>query len=87
MSNRIVVYGTAGCPFCQNARKFLSKNNVPFDDIVFSTTAEKTSFYDSHPELPRTVPPIFLDGESVGGYTDLMRSDLAASIERGEFSA
>jgi glutaredoxin 3 len=66
----VIMYSTGYCPYCTKARDLLNKKNIPFTDIRV----------DLQPELRdemiaksgrRTVPQIFINGQSIGGCDDL----------------
>ncbi len=69
--SKVVVYTTAYCPYCVAAKKFLKSKKVPFEEIdvshdeVIRSTLVKMSGQ-------MTVPQIFSDGKSIGGYDDLV---------------
>jgi ribonucleoside-diphosphate reductase alpha chain len=68
---RTLVYTKKNCPFCQLAKEELKLRGIPYDEIdlaeVGKTAAEITGRKDI-----KTVPQIYLDGEYIGGYDDLM---------------
>ena len=67
---RSIVYGKEGCPFCELAKEELTLRGVPFDYIdlkeVGKTAAEVTG------RKVKTVPQIYIAGQYIGGYDDLM---------------
>lgn len=68
--DRSIVYGKPGCPFCQLAKEELKLRGIPYDYIdlndISKTAAEVTG------RKVRTVPQIYLQGEYIGGYDDLL---------------
>jgi len=68
--NRTIVYGIPNCPFCQLAKDELTLRGVPFDYIdlkeIGKTAAEVTG------RKVKTVPQIYMQGNYVGGYEELM---------------
>jgi ribonucleoside-diphosphate reductase alpha chain len=64
-----IVYGKEGCPFCVKAKDLLAAHQVDFEyidlDELGKSAAEVTG------RKVTTVPQIYIDGEYVGGYTDL----------------
>ena len=69
---RNVVYSKKDCPFCSMAMEELKLRGIPFDKIdlakVGKTAAEVTGRKDV-----KTVPQIYLAGEYIGGYAELMK--------------
>lgn len=68
--NQVIVYSADYCPYCTNAKALLKRNNIAFEEIRV----------DLNPELReemiaksgrRTVPQIFINGQAIGGYSEL----------------
>lgn len=70
------VFSKDNCPFCVKAIYLLEKNEVEMDivKIVDDETREQLieRVEEATGQPPRTVPQIFIDGEHVGGYTELV---------------
>lgn len=67
---RSIVYGKSDCPFCSMAKEELKLRGIPYDYIdlqeLGKTAAEVTG------RKVKTVPQIYIEGEYVGGYDELM---------------
>jgi glutaredoxin 3 len=87
---RVVVYSTPSCPFCIRAKRLLEARHVPYDEI---DVAEDDVLREDLVRRTgrRTVPQIFIDGESIGGFEELAALDgvdgLAALAEGADESA
>lgn len=75
MGVRVQVYSTAYCGFCVRAKQLLSRLNIAFDDIDVTEDMDKRAWLVESTGQ-RTVPQIFIDGRSIGGFTEL------AALER-----
>lgn len=67
---RTIIYGKSDCPFCSMAKEELRLRGIPFDYIdlkEIGKTAREVTGRDV-----KTVPQIYIQGEYVGGYDDLM---------------
>ena len=64
-----IIYRKENCPYSAKAIKLLEKKNIGYEDHVFSSKKEENSFKDKY--NIDTTPQIFLEGERVGGYTEL----------------
>lgn len=71
----IVVYTKKTCPHCLSAKVWLDKRNYSYQEISLDNPADHTAFKAEHPTL-KTVPQIFVDGKSIGGFSELLRSNL-----------
>lgn len=77
---KVVMYSTAMCPFCVNAKKLLQAKGVDFEERRV----------DSEPKLraemmaasgQRTVPQIWVGETHVGGFTDLWALDKSGALD------
>lgn len=67
----VIIYRTTYCGYCDMAKRLLTQLDVEFEQIDVTTDAEmRTKLVELTGQ--RTVPQIFIDGVSVGGYTDLV---------------
>jgi len=76
---RIEIYGTRTCPFCHKAKeacksacKSYADIYVGEDGVTKETIQKRVDGLGLKVEV-KTVPQIFVDGEYVGGYTDLVK--------------
>ena len=65
------VYGTQACGYCRRAKSLLKARGIEYQEFTVGEdiSSEELSNRIGKPTL--TVPQIFLDGEYVGGYTEL----------------
>ena len=79
---RSIIYGKKDCPFCSMAKEELKLRGIPYDYIDLQesgkTAAEVTG------RKVRTVPQIYIEGEYVGGYDELMSYLNNANTEESE---
>jgi glutaredoxin 3 len=66
----VVVYTKVPCPFCTNAKALLHSKRVVFEEI---DVTDNPSLRDEVIQRSgmRTVPQVFIDGESIGGFDNL----------------
>ena len=79
---RSIVYSKKNCPFCAMAMEELKLRGIPFDKIdleeIGKTAAEVTG------RKVNTVPQIYIQGQYVGGYEELMAFLNNTQVEEGE---
>ena len=89
--SKIVMYCTATCPYCIRAEQLLLRRGVKHIHKI--RVDEDTRKWDEIMDLTGrdTVPQIFIGGQHVGGYDDLVDLDydgqlepLLAAVDRGE---
>ena len=65
----VKVYGKQGCSFCEKAKTLCELYELEYEYIDCTFDEEALDFLIESGF--RTVPQVFIDGEYVGGYTDL----------------
>ena len=87
---RVEVYTTRVCPYCVAAKRLLNKRGIAYAEIDVSGDHDKRQWLVEQ-SGQRTVPQIFIDGEPIGGFTELDALDrsgeLAARMSRASESA
>lgn len=79
--SRVVVYSKEYCSFCKRAKALLQSKNIAFEEVDVTSDAvlqEKVQRLSGR----RTVPQIFIDGKSVGGFEELRELDAAGELDR-----
>ncbi len=68
----IEVYTKDNCPYCDRAKALLQAKGETFTtiDVTHDTDALQKMINRS---TKRSVPQIFINGQSIGGYTDLAK--------------
>ena len=66
---KVKIYTTPTCGFCIAAKRLLEEQEVPYDEVDLSDSAERTRVQDEHNW--HTVPLVFIEGNLVGGFTEL----------------
>lgn len=81
MASAVVMYSTRVCPYCVRAKMLLQKRGIPFDEIDVSNDEEKRTWLRQVTGR-RTVPQIFIHGQSIGGSDELHALDRAGELQR-----
>ncbi|HUE30507.1 MAG TPA: glutaredoxin 3 [Verrucomicrobiae bacterium] len=76
---RVQVYTASSCPFCVRAKRLLQARSVPFDEIDVGGDAKARAEL-VHRTGRRTVPQIFIDGRSIGGFEELAALDAGTGL-------
>lgn len=74
----VVVYTTTWCPYCVLAKRLLDKKRVDYREIDVQGRSDLRQWL-AQVSRQRTVPQIFINGVSIGGF-----EELAALERRGE---
>jgi glutaredoxin 3 len=87
----IEIYTTRYCPYCQAAKRLLSRKGVEFTEIDVSGDQKGRGEMVARANGRMTVPQIFIGSTHVGGYDDLSALDRAGKLDpllgRGDGSA
>jgi GrxC family glutaredoxin len=78
---KIVIYTTSYCPYCFGAKAFLRSKNVEFEEIDVTDDPPRRAEMERR-SARRTVPQIFIDDQSIGGYDDVRRLDATGELDR-----
>jgi len=71
---RIQMYTTSWCGYCVRAKALLESRHLPYEEINLD---DDPAFRQTIQDLTAgwTVPQILIDGQPIGGYTELWRLD------------
>jgi len=84
MSYRVRIFSTPTCPYCKQAKEFLSSKGVSFEDIDVSSNPEGLKEMKNITRGARTVPVIVIDDMVIVGYEE---TDIAKTLkEKGLIS-
>jgi glutaredoxin 3 len=77
---RVEIYTTPSCPFCVRAKRLLDARGIAFAEIDLAND------HDLRAEVMertgrRSVPQIFIDGRSIGGFEELAALDAAGELK------
>jgi len=68
---RVTVFSTGICPICEKTKSLLSKWNIPYDEARIDTDMAARREFSRITNGARTVPQIAIDGNWIGGFTEL----------------
>jgi len=78
---RIEIYSKEWCPYCTKAKALLRSKKIDYQEIdITSDAAGEQQMIDRSKR--RTVPQIFIDGASIGGYDDLAQLNSTGELDR-----
>jgi glutaredoxin-related protein len=75
---KAIVWSKYHCPYCDQAKALLTSKGIQFEEKKIGDGYTKEELLEAVPNA-RSVPQIFLDGELVGGFTEL-KQKLTESI-------
>jgi len=76
----VVIYTTQVCPYCNSAKALFRKKGVAYSEVdVSNDDAKRTWLVQTTGQ--RTVPQIFIDGKSYGGFSDVSALDQRGGLD------
>ncbi len=70
LMKNIKIYTTSYCPFCVAAKDLLKSKGMEFEEIDVENDPDLREKLSQEHDY-RTVPMIFIDGEFIGGFSEL----------------
>lgn len=64
----IVVYSAVWCSYCKRVKQLLESKNIKYEVVDIDEYPEKMMVLVN--QGMRTIPQVFIEGESIGGYTE-----------------
>tara|TARA_Y100001970_G_C14248817_1_gene870266 strand:- start:976 stop:1218 length:243 start_codon:yes stop_codon:yes gene_type:complete len=71
----VKMYTKRVCPYCDKAKNLLKSKGLEWTEESMEDPAIRESFMADYPTV-RTVPQIFINGERIGGFDDLVKLNL-----------
>jgi glutaredoxin 3 len=81
MATRVKLYTKSACPFCVNAKALFERLGVPFEEISVDGNPALRDEIRERYDWP-TVPVVVVDGECVGGFTDVAKLAESGELAR-----
>jgi glutaredoxin 3 len=74
------IYLTSWCPYCSAAKQLLSRKSITFTEIDVDGRQDLRRWLVST-SGQRTVPQVFINGQPVGGFSDLDALDCEGKLD------
>ena len=79
--SEIEIYSKEWCPYCSKAKALLKSKGLEYTEIDVTDGGERESEMIERSGR-RTVPQVFIDGNSVGGYDDLAGMNATGELDK-----
>jgi glutaredoxin 3 len=76
---QVTVYTTDMCPYCASAKMLLRKRGIEYTEINLARDPDGRSELAGRTGMI-TFPQILIDGESIGGFQELLAADRAGRL-------
>ncbi len=78
---RVQVYTKRNCPYCIRAKTLLARKGVSYEEIDVEQREDALRAWLAEASGQKTVPQIFVDGRSLGGFTDIDELDRRGELD------
>jgi glutaredoxin 3 len=68
---RVKIFSTGTCPFCDKAKRLLTRLNIPYEEIRIDLSPAALKDFARTTRGARTVPQIIIDDQCIGGFMEL----------------
>ncbi len=80
MKPNVKIYSKKYCPYCVKAKHFFDDKGIPYEEIDVTSDLEQLEALKKMTQH-LTVPQIFINGQFIGGYTDLIDAARTGKIK------
>ena len=77
---RAEIYTNATCVFCVAAKNFLKVRGFEYSEVRIDREPGKLEEMLQRSKGMRSVPQVFINGEHIGGYDDLVAADRSGRL-------
>ncbi|HUH29873.1 MAG TPA: glutaredoxin 3 [Rhodanobacter sp.] len=78
--SKIEIYSTDRCPYCVAAKNLLKSKGLEWSEVRVDTDLAQREIMLARSGGARTVPQIFINGQHVGGYDQLVAADRSGKL-------
>lgn len=78
---RLKVYSTGICPICDKTKALLVKWGIPYDEVRVDQNQSALREFSQVTQGARTVPQITIDGNWIGGFSELTELHMEDGLE------
>ena len=77
----VKIYTKTSCPACVLAKEILTKKGVNFEEVVLDDKPDELEALINQTHM-RTVPQIFINGQLIGGCSEMMDLDKKNQLDQ-----
>ena len=77
----VEVYTNKGCPACVNVKQYLDRKGVNYTEKRLGKSKKTDLEFSIRTKGAKQIPQVFIDGEWIGGFDDVVRYDRAGELD------
>lgn len=78
---RLTIYSTGSCPVCEQTKNLLKKWTIPYDEIRLDQEPAALAEFSLNTKGARRVPQILIDGNWIGGFSELTEMHMEDQLD------
>jgi glutaredoxin 3 len=78
---KVTVYSMLNCPYCVKAKGLLTQGGVSFETVMIDDWSDEQWDNLVKTSGMKTVPQVYVDGQLIGGYTQLAEVDAKDQLQ------
>jgi len=75
---KVEIYGVEGCIYCEKAVSWCEDNDIGFTYYDVTNASDLIEELIERIGFVKTVPQIFINDDHIGGYEDLVKTEVEA---------
>jgi glutaredoxin 3 len=76
----VTLYTTEHCPYCTSAKTLLDRRQISYEEINLARDPDGRAALSNITGM-HTFPQIVIDGETIGGFNELLAADRAGTLK------
>ncbi len=77
----VEVYTNKGCSACVSVKQYLDKKGVNYTEKRLGKSKKTDLEFSIRTKGAKQIPQVFIDGEWIGGFDDVVRYDRAGELD------
>ena len=77
----VEIYTNKGCPACVNVKQYLDRKGIEYIEKRLGRSRKTDLEFSLRTRNIKKIPQVFIDGEWIGGFDDILRYDKAGELD------
>ena len=77
----VEVYTNKGCPACVKVKQYLDNKGIEYVEKKLGKSRKTDLEFSMRTNNAKSIPQVFINGEWIGGFDDVVRYDKAGELE------
>lgn len=77
----VEVYTNKGCPACVSVKQYLDRKGIEYVEKKLGKSKKTDLEFSIRTKNAKQIPQVFINGEWIGGFDDVVRYDRAGELD------